>query len=59
MFDYHPDILTLDGRVGSVHFPPQKDGMEGLATTLTGTVWYVNWGERATLKLKSWHHNKK
>lgn len=59
-FESTPQIMSLDGRVGSIHFPEGSSGTEGLATTSAGSVWYLNYKDRLTLKLKSWHwHQKK
>jgi WD40 repeat protein len=55
-FENNPQIMSLDGKVGAIHFPREKEGLEGLATTNAGTVWFLHWKNRLTLKLRSWHH---
>lgn len=60
IFESSPQIMSLDGKIGSLHFPAHFKGMEGLATTSAGSLWYLNWKDRLTLRLKSWHcHQRK
>lgn len=54
-FESSPQILSLDGKIGCIHFPNASSGTEGLATTSAGSVWYLNWKDRLTIKLKGWH----
>lgn len=59
VFEAAPQIMSLDGKVGCIHFPTDAGGTEGLATTSAGSVWYLNYKDRLTLKLKSWHWYQK
>jgi WD40 repeat protein len=58
-FELSPQIMSLDGKIGCIHFPQGNGGIEGLATTSAGSVWYLNWKDRLTIKLKSWHWYQK
>jgi WD40 repeat protein len=59
VFETSPQIMSLDGKIGCINFPESSSGMEGLATTSAGSVWYLNWKDRLTIKLKSWHWYQK
>jgi WD40 repeat protein len=58
-FEASPQIMSLDGKIGSIHFPSNLSGVEGVATSSAGSVWYLNYKDRLTLKLKSWHWYQK
>ncbi|CAM9653813.1 unnamed protein product, partial [Lampetra fluviatilis] len=48
--------MVLDGAVVSAAF---DDVMEmGIVGTAAGTLWYINWTERASVRLVSGHHGK-
>ncbi|XP_041363253.1 WD repeat-containing protein 90-like isoform X2 [Gigantopelta aegis] len=50
------DEMTLDGAICSVSF---DDCLEmGIVGTSAGTLWYINWSERTSVRLVSGHMNK-
>ena len=53
ILDGQPEMLLLDGDTVSVSFP--IEGEEGVVATANGTIWYVNWLERATIKIRTSH----
>jgi len=32
--------------------------LQGIVGTTAGTLWYINWSERASIRLVSGHHSK-
>ena len=53
ILDGQPDMLLLDGDIVALSFPIA--GEEGVVGTANGTIWYVNWTERATIKIRTSH----
>lgn len=53
ILDGQPDMLLLDGDIVALSFPIA--GEEGVVGTANGTLWYVNWTERATIKIRTSH----
>jgi len=51
----NPDILLLDASAVAQAF--DEKGTEGLIGTCLGTIWYINWEERATFRLVSGHYS--
>ncbi|RUS75529.1 hypothetical protein EGW08_016719, partial [Elysia chlorotica] len=50
------DEMTLDGAVTCAQFDDMLD--MGIVGTDAGTLWYVNWAERTSIRLVSGHKNK-
>ncbi|XP_053384270.1 WD repeat-containing protein 90-like isoform X2 [Mercenaria mercenaria] len=50
------DEMNLDGAIVSAAFDEAMD--MGIVGTLAGTLWYINWGERTSIRLVSSHMNK-
>ena len=50
-----PDILLTDSKPTAGYFMPELHGTEGILATKGGVVWYLNWEERATLRLSTSH----
>ena len=55
----NPTILSFDGKIRAMDFPKSKKGVQGLLTSTAGTIWYVDWEERVTIKLTTWHNGLK
>lgn len=53
ILDGQPEMLLLDGDIVSVSFP--IEGEEGVVGSANGTIWYINWTERATIKIRTSH----
>ena len=32
-----------------------ENGLEAIVSTTSGTIWFISWAERATIKVKSTH----
>ena len=54
-----PEILNFDGKLSALHFPRHKNGIQGIVSTTAGTTWYVDWNERISIILTSWHNTNK
>ncbi|KAL3876292.1 hypothetical protein ACJMK2_034157, partial [Sinanodonta woodiana] len=50
------DEMNLDGSIVSLAFDDAMD--MGIVGTSVGTLWYINWGERTSVRLVSGHKNK-
>lgn len=50
------DEMTLDGAVTCAQFDDMLD--MGIVGTDAGTLWYINWAERTSIRLVSGHRNK-
>ncbi|BFZ03507.1 hypothetical protein BsWGS_06545 [Bradybaena similaris] len=50
------DEMVLDGAVTSAEFDDTLD--MGIVGTAAGTLWYINWSERTSIRLVSGHQNK-
>jgi hypothetical protein len=48
--------MSLDGFPVSTH--PDESGHEVMAASSSGTIWYLNWTEKSTIKIKSCHSPK-
>ena len=54
-----PEILNFDGKLSALYFPKNKNGVQGVISTTAGTTWYVDWSERVSIILTSWHNTFK
>ena len=50
------DELSLDGAITSAEFDDTLD--IGVVGTSVGTLWYINWVERSSVRLTSCHNSK-
>ena len=55
MLKTEPEVILLDNFINSVSF--ESAGNEGLVSTTSGTIWYINWEEKASLRVLSSHTN--
>ena len=50
------DEMQLDGCIISAIFDSSLD--MGVVGTIAGTIWYINWEERSSIRLVSGHMNQ-
>lgn len=53
LFYTKPEVLLLDNAIS--HAVLESNGNEGLVSTIDSTLWYINFAEKATIRIISSH----